>query len=330
MGFGKRLRVQRSADVRVLEGAARSDRGSLARDAHLRAGLVPVHRGARLRPSGPDRTARDSARADRAGAAGRDDGGDGQGRLLLPSRHVRRGRTGAHADLVRPLRRDAGRRQRRMGPDAVAAVGSREQPQPRLPRRRDDQHARRSRRQPRQPHGHVPGEPHSLHRDGGAALRVRQFGARLRHRGRHPARRGAALLRRAAHDASPRRGLAPALPGRRPGARARGDARRRAAQALRGRDRERVQDRVPRQYEPRAAHAAERHPRLLRDHRAGMLRPGRLAALQGICRRHPFLRRASAQPDQRPARRRQDRGRQDGDRAAAARGASAPSTSRSS
>ncbi len=63
-------------------------------------------------------------------------------------------------------------------------------------------------------------------------------------------------------------------------------------------------------------------PGFLRHHRRAILRSGARPLLR-ICARHPQFRRASAEPDQRPARRRQDRGRQDGDRSPAARSGAA-------
>ena len=50
--------------------------------------------------------------------------------------------------------------------------------------------------------------------------------------------------------------------------------------------------------EPRAAHAAQRHPRLLRGDEGGNLRTARGADVQGLCRRHPQFRRAPFEPDQ--------------------------------
>ena len=72
-------------------------------------------------------------------------------------------------------------------------------------------------------------------------------------------------------------------------------------------DRQPAQVAVPRQHEPRAAHAAERHPRL---HRAAARRPLRQARREGAgrARARPDQRQAPARPDQRRARPRQDRG----------------------
>ena len=44
---------------------------------------------------------------------------------------------------------------------------------------------------------------------------------------------------------------------------------------------------IPRQYEPRAAHAAQRHHRLFRDHGVGHVRPARRREIQRILQRHP-------------------------------------------
>ena len=78
------------------------------------------------------------------------------------------------------------------------------------------------------------------------------------------------------------RGCAAALPGRGSGARAGRDARRGAEETLRGGNRQCLQDRLPRQYEPRIAHAPERHSGFLRNHRPGMFRPGRQSSATRI------------------------------------------------
>ena len=66
---------------------------------------------------------------------------------------------------------------------------------------------------------------------------------------------------------------------------------------------------VPRQHEPRAAHAAQRHPRAHRDdgHQRGALRHGEDA---GAAAARESRRQPPARPDQRGARPLQDRGRQ--------------------
>ena len=46
---------------------------------------------------------------------------------------------------------------------------------------------------------------------------------------------------------------------------------------------------IPRQYEPRAAHAAQRHHRLLRDHGQRHVRRARLRQVPGILPRHPDI-----------------------------------------
>jgi len=61
------------------------------------------------------------------------------------------------------------------------------------------------------------------------------------------------------------------------------EARDEASGNARGRDGECLKNRVSRQYEPRAAHAAECHSGLLRNHCARMSRTGGKSALQGIC-----------------------------------------------
>ena len=50
---------------------------------------------------------------------------------------------------------------------------------------------------------------------------------------------------------------------------------------------------LPRADEPRTAHAAQRHPRLLRGDEDRGVRPAHGAGLQGIFRRHPQLRRST-------------------------------------
>ena len=60
----------------------------------------------------------------------------------------------------------------------------------------------------------------------------------------------------------------------------------------------------------RAAHAAQRHPRLLRGHVDGGHGAAQQSDLQGIYRRYPSLRPASARPDQRDPRPLAHRGRQ--------------------
>ncbi len=84
------------------------------------------------------------------------------------------------------------------------------------------------------------------------------------------------------------------------------DLRRRAAA------RRRLQHRqvaVPGADEPRAAHAAQRHPRLLRGDEDRSVRPACGAGLQGLFQRHPQFRPAPAQPDQRNPRPVAHRGR---------------------
>ena len=75
------------------------------------------------------------------------------------------------------------------------------------------------------------------------------------------------------------------------------------------RRRQHLQVALPRADEPRAAHAAQRHPRLLRGDEERGVRPACGAGLQGIFRRHPQFRRAPAQPDQRNPRPVAHRGR---------------------
>ena len=66
---------------------------------------------------------------------------------------------------------------------------------------------------------------------------------------------------------------------------------------------------IPRQYEPRAAHAAERHHRLLRDHGQRHVRHARLGKIPGILPRHPDQRPLPARGHQRHPRHVEDRGR---------------------
>ncbi len=66
---------------------------------------------------------------------------------------------------------------------------------------------------------------------------------------------------------------------------------------------------IPRQYEPRAAHAAQRHHRLLRDHGLGHVRRARLGEVPGILPGHPDQRPLPARGHQRHPRHVQDRGR---------------------
>ena len=68
---------------------------------------------------------------------------------------------------------------------------------------------------------------------------------------------------------------------------------------------------IPRQYEPRAAHAAERHHRLLRDAGDGHVRAARLDRNTRNMPRHPRQRQAPARRDQRHPRHVEDRGRAD-------------------
>jgi len=83
---------------------------------------------------------------------------------------------------------------------------------------------------------------------------------------------------------------------------------RRAAADGRGRQRGEVP--VPGQHQPRAAHPAQRHPRLLGDHEIGDVRAAGLAAISRLCRRHPRQRQPSADGDQRHPRPLEDRGRE--------------------
>ena len=66
---------------------------------------------------------------------------------------------------------------------------------------------------------------------------------------------------------------------------------------------------IPRQYEPRAAHAAQRHHRLFRDHGVRHVRPARRRQIQRILQRHPQQRAISARRHQRHPRHVEDRGR---------------------
>ena len=82
---------------------------------------------------------------------------------------------------------------------------------------------------------------------------------------------------------------------------------RRGAAARRRRQHRQVA--VPGADEPRAAHAAQRHPRLLRGDEDRGVRPAHGAGLQGILQRHPQFRPAPAQPHQRDPRSVAHRGR---------------------
>ncbi len=66
---------------------------------------------------------------------------------------------------------------------------------------------------------------------------------------------------------------------------------------------------IPRQYEPRTAHAAERHHRLLRDHGQRHVRRARLRQVSGVLPRHPDQRQISARSHQRHPRHVEDRSR---------------------
>ncbi len=66
---------------------------------------------------------------------------------------------------------------------------------------------------------------------------------------------------------------------------------------------------LPRQYEPRAAHAAQRHHRLLRDHEVGDVRPDRRRQISRLLQGHPPERPIPARRHQRHSRHVQDRGR---------------------
>ncbi len=68
---------------------------------------------------------------------------------------------------------------------------------------------------------------------------------------------------------------------------------------------------IPRQYEPRAAHPAQRHHRILRDHGKRHVRHARLGEIPGILPRHPDQRPLSARSHQRHPRHVEDRGRPD-------------------
>ena len=129
---------------------------------------------------------------------------------------------------------------------------------------------------------HLPG-----HRRDRARLRPARHAARLhpRHHGDHRA----GLFRRArlsalfdhAGDAGGARRK------RRPDRRARtGESDFRRGAAARG-SRQHLQVALPRADEPRIAHAAQRHPRLLRSDEDRSVRRARGAGLQGIFRRHP-------------------------------------------
>ena len=66
---------------------------------------------------------------------------------------------------------------------------------------------------------------------------------------------------------------------------------------------------IPRQYEPRTAHAAQRHHRLLRDHGQRHVRRARLRQVPGILPRHPDQRQIPARSHQRHPRHVEDRSR---------------------
>ena len=133
---------------------------------------------------------------------------------------------------------------------------------------------------------------------GGAAVQRRRY---RRPSGRSPAhaRRFPAKYRRSDEDLR--------------GAVGAGDSERAAVPRDRGerpaaRSREPAQVAVPRQYEPRAAHAAQRHPRLYRTHPRQHLRRGAGEDARGA-RAGADQRQASARTDQRRARSVEDRGR---------------------
>ena len=222
--------------------------------------------------------------------------------------------------LDHPLHPDADRHQRRLGRDALAAVGEGQRHQPPVPGRRGPGGGLGVAGEPGQQHEYVPGQPGADRVADHDPVPGGRPADRLGDRRARTAGGGADVVDRPSADPPHGGGFAPALQGRGPGARTGGNPRRRFAQALRGRNRQRLQDRVPGEYEPRAAHAAQRYSRLLGDHRPGMFRAGRQSPLQGLCRRHPFLRRPSSVADQRPARHRQDRGRAHGHRAPSAGG----------
>ena len=66
---------------------------------------------------------------------------------------------------------------------------------------------------------------------------------------------------------------------------------------------------IPRQYEPRAAHAAQRHHRLLRDHGQRPVRRARLRQVSGVLPRHPDIGQIPARSHQRHPRHVEDRSR---------------------
>ena len=76
---------------------------------------------------------------------------------------------------------------------------------------------------------------------------------------------------------------------------------------------------IPRQYEPRAAHAAQCHHRVFRDHGKRHVRHARLGEISGILPRHSHQRPLSAGSHQRHPRHVEDRGRPDEARHGAAR-----------
>ena len=81
------------------------------------------------------------------------------------------------------------------------------------------------------------------------------------------------------------------------------------------RSRQHGEIRVCRQYEPRAAHPAQRHLGLFGNHRRPSV-GGFFEAIRLLCAGYPRCRHAFAEPNQRPAGCRQDRGRTDGNRSA--------------
>ena len=148
-----------------------------------------------------------------------------------------------------------------------------------------------------------------------SAARRRQLAAHLRapHQGRR--------LRLGRHRHHPHQGArAEADRKRRPPARQRdrpealaGRARRPRRKILAGKEPRRGSQpgeiQVPRQYEPRTAHAAERHHRLLRDHGQRHVRRARLRQVSGVLPRHPDIREIPARSHQRHPRHVEDRSR---------------------
>ena len=114
-------------------------------------------------------------------------------------------------------------------------------------------------------------------------------------------RRHPRLLRHPRQSPAPHLARRPVVPGRE----GRADRRARTGQAQFGRGapaRRRRQSRqvaLPGDDEPRAAHAAQRDPRLFRGDEGGAVRPARRARVQGLLQRHPFERPAPADADQR-------------------------------